>query len=114
MGKSGDQFELVTSEYILSELEHTFQKPYFQKYAGVSKINAFMELLHDKAFVTPITVHIQGIATHPEDDVILATAVSAKADYLVTGDGPLLRKVGSVYKKVNLVTPNDFLKRLQQ
>lgn len=108
------QFMLVTSEHILVELEHTFQKPYLQKHAGVNKVNAFMELLRDKAFVAPIIEHIKGIATHPEDDMVLATVVSAKADYLVTGDGPLLRKVGSSYKEVTLITPSDFLKVLQQ
>jgi predicted nucleic acid-binding protein len=30
------------------------------------------------------------LPTHPEDDLILATAVSAQADYLVTGDNALL------------------------
>lgn len=108
------QFELITSEHILTELERIFQKPYFQKYINSNQVNAFMDLLHNEAFVVPITVNVQGITTHPEDDVTLATAVSSKAKYLVTGDGPLLRKVGKSYQGVKVVTPNDFLKVLQQ
>lgn len=46
--------------------------------------------------------------------MILATALSAKADYLVTGDGPLLRKIGGSYQGVNLVTPNAFVEVLNQ
>ncbi len=61
-----------------------------------------------------ITETVHNIATHIEDDLILATAVSAKADYLVTGDGPLLQKVGDSYREVNLVTPSEFLQILKQ
>lgn len=108
------QFELITSEHILTELERTFQKPYFQKYIKSNQVNALMDLLRNEAFVTPIIVNIQSVATQPEDDIILAVAVSSKAEYLVTGDGPLLRKVGKSYQGIKLVTPNEFLKVLQQ
>lgn len=108
------QFELVTSEYILDELVRTFQKPYFQKHVGTAEINAFIDLVQNEATVIPITVSVQGIATHPEDDFILATAISAKAHYLVTGDKHFLKKVGNTYQKVKIVTPSDFLKLLNQ
>ncbi len=106
------QFELVTSEHIIDELRLTLQKPYFQKYVTINDVAAFIDLLHNEATVIPITISIKGLATHPEDDLILATAVSAKADYLVTGDGPLLRKVGNCYQGVTILTPSDFLRKL--
>lgn len=103
------QFELVTSEHILDEIERTLKKPYFQKHLTKTDVAGFIDLLQNETTVISISVSVRGIATHPEDDLTLATAVSAKADYLVTGDGPLLRKVGSFYLGVNLVTPNVFL-----
>ncbi|SRR5258708_4064495 len=103
-------FMLVTSEHIIKELKQVFQKPYFQKYITNDQIDAFIDLLRNEALVTPITVKIHGIATHPEDDLTLATAVSARTNYLVTGDQPLLRKVGNIYQGVTLLTPNEFLK----
>ena len=36
------------------------------------------------------------------------------ADYLVTGDEPLLQKVGPVYQGVSFIKAADFLKVLQQ
>jgi uncharacterized protein len=54
----------------------------------------------------PITVTVQGVAAHPQDDLILATAVSAQADYLVTGDRELLA-LGR-YQDVQIVTPREF------
>ena len=50
---------------------------------------------------------VRGVATHPEDDYILATAVSGSADYLVTADAQLL-KLG-VFQDVQIVTPAAFL-----
>ena len=51
------------------------------------------------------------LATHPEDDLVLAAAVSARSDYLVTGDKKLqdLRS----YQGVTIVTPREFLTILE-
>ena len=107
------KFELVTSAHIIEELTRTFQKPYFQKRLSSKATTNFIDLLQNEAFVTPIIVKVQNVATHPEDDLTIATALSAKADYLVTGDQSLLNKVGNSYKGVILTTPSDFLKILQ-
>jgi uncharacterized protein len=60
----------------------------------------------------PITVSVSGVATHPEDDLVLAAAVSAKVDYLVTGDANL-RKVDR-FQGVNILSPREFLFLLEQ
>lgn len=39
-------------------------------------------LLATGAAVTPLTTTIQGVATHPEDHVVLAAAGSGKVDFL--------------------------------
>lgn len=109
-----NQFELVVSQHILDELTRTLSKPYFKTRIDSSDISEFIDLLQNEAIVTPITVNIQGATTHPEDDLTLATAVSAQSDYLVTGDGSLLQKVGSSYQNVKIVTPNKFLEILNQ
>ncbi len=109
-----NEFELIISEYIIYELERVFQKAYFQKHLTSHEIKSFFDLLQNEAIYTPIIINVNGVATHPEDDLMLAAAVSAKADYFVTGDQPLLQKVGNLYKKVNLVTPKEFLQILEQ
>ena len=68
-------------------------------------------LLELQASFRPITREVHGVATHPEDDLILATAVSASADYLVTGDRHL-QALGS-YEGVRIVSPRDFLTILE-
>lgn len=107
------QFELVTSKYIIDELSRTFKKPYFQRRLSTKAIANLIDLLQNGSFVTPITIEVHGVATHPEDDLTISAALSAKADYLVTGDQQLLNKVGNSYRGVILNTPNDFLKKLK-
>lgn len=108
------QFELITSEHIINELERTLQKSYFRKRISTEVIFEFIDLLQNETTIAVITVEITGVATHPEDDLILAIAVSAKTNFLVTGDDKMLRKVGGFYQGVKLVTPRDFLTILKQ
>jgi putative PIN family toxin of toxin-antitoxin system len=103
-------FHLVTSEHIITELTRTFANDYFRRRLTADQIARAVALLRAEATVTPITATVAGVATHPEDDFILATAVSGKAAYLVTGDKQL-QKLGS-FKGVSILSPADFLKAL--
>lgn len=107
-----DVFLLAYSEHILSELVRTFEDPYFQRRMTPAQMARDLALLRRQAIMTPITVEVHGIATHPEDDLVLATAVSANAEYLITGDGPLIRRVPE-FRGVRLISPRDFLTFLQ-
>ena len=103
-------FHLVISEQIIAELTRTLAKGYFSKRLTTEQKSHGLALLREEATVTPIVAHVSGIATHPEDDGILATAVSGKAGYLVTGDAQL-RKLGS-FKDVTILSPAEFQKTL--
>ena len=103
-------FALVVSEPILVELERTFTKPYFAHRRSAAERAAVLELLQREADVVPVTMVVRGIASHPEDDRILATALSGAADYLVSGDAAL-QALGS-YRDVTIVSPRSFLEIL--
>jgi uncharacterized protein len=105
-------FTIVTSEFLLTELFNTLQSPYFRHRLTPKQINSAMSLLRRKTTITPVTTKVHRVATHPEDDVILATAVSAKADYLVTGDTNL-QGIGT-YNAVTILSPKRFLETLTQ
>ncbi len=106
------QFELIVSEHLLDEVDHTLDKPYFLSRLPPEQSARFRSLLRRSATFTPITVQVSGVATQPEDDLVLATAVSAQAEYLVTGDGPFRRRVPS-YQGIRLVSPREFLEILR-
>jgi putative PIN family toxin of toxin-antitoxin system len=104
------EFRLITSQSILLELERTFEKPYFRQRLTPEQCSRFTALLQRRATFTQFTVQVQGVATHPEDDLIIATAVSARADYLVTGDTKF-QDLGT-YQGVAILSPREFLEIL--
>jgi uncharacterized protein len=105
------EWELIVSEPIIAELERTFEKPYFKARLSTRQQMESLGLLRRRATLAPITAQVSGVATHPEDDLILAIAVSAQAEYLVTGDERFRRQVPT-YQGVQLISPREFLELL--
>jgi uncharacterized protein len=101
------RYEVVRSEHIHDELRRSLEKPYFANRLSRADRLAFAEHVRAKARAAEITVAVSGVATHPEDDLVLATAVSAGADYLVTGDRKL-QALGT-YGDVRIVSPRQFV-----
>jgi putative PIN family toxin of toxin-antitoxin system len=108
----GRAFELVTSDPLIAEIEHTVAKPYFAARIRRRASDLLVAALREQATRTEITVTVTGVATHPEDDLVLAAAVSAEADFLVTGDKQLQHLGG--YRGVLIVSPREFLFILEQ
>jgi uncharacterized protein len=94
----------------LRELEGTFSDPYFLNRLSAEDIVSYLAMVQSTVTVVPITEEVHNVATHPEDDLILATAISVKADYLVTGD----TKLQSLerYHGVSILSPRRFLETL--
>ena len=100
-------FSLVLSEYILAEVERTLSNSYFGQRLSVDDREAFRHLLSRHAVITEITVSVSGVATHPEDDMVLATALCGNAQFLVTGDYKLVER--RQYQGLTVVTVREFL-----
>ena len=105
-------FTLVVSEPILTELVRTLTNPYFRSRLSPIDIEAALVQLRTQARIQPITVHVAGIAAHPEDDLVLATAQSGGAKYLVTGDKPLLER--GAFRDTRILSPRSFIELLDQ
>lgn len=106
------RYSLVLSEHILTELARTFEAPYFQRRLTPDQRAQNLALLRRNAVLTPITAGVHGVATHREDDLVLATVVSGTVEYLVTGDRKL-QQLGS-YEGVTILNPRAFLELLQR
>lgn len=104
------RFLLVQSAPLLAEMHRTLSKPYFVQRLRTDDHAGLGQLLERRARVTPITVTVAGIASHPEDDLVLATALSGGAQFVVTGDHRLLDL--KTYQGVMLVTVHEFLATL--
>lgn len=107
------KFILITTPEILDEIEAVL---HYQKVLKITKmteseIKKFMEVIIDLSLVVPGNVIVQTIKKDPDDDKFLAAAIEGRADYVITGDKPLLDI--KEYQGVRILTPADFLKRLE-
>lgn len=105
------EVEMITSKPLLAELSKTLQKSYFTSRLSEDQAKSFIDLVQRRSTITPITTPIPKVATHPEDDIVLATAESGKASYIVTGDHGLqnLKK----FKNIQIVNPKTFAEILE-
>ncbi len=83
--------ELFTSAALLAELTDILARPKFDKKIAASTLT--IDQLVDRyaalaALVRPMPT--PRIAPDPDDDVVIGTALAAKAGWVVTGDKPLL------------------------
>ena len=103
-------FTLVVSKPILTELVRTLTNPYFGSRLSPADVATALARFHADAVMQPVTDQVSGVATYPQDDVILATALSGRVPYLVTGDKPLL--IRGAYQGTRLLSPRQFLELL--
>jgi putative PIN family toxin of toxin-antitoxin system len=100
--------ELVISDSLLKELKRVLQ----QKLRLPSPlISGYIDLLQqDTIFAKP--VNLPDVAIKDKDDlIILASALSANSDLLVTGDRELLA-LGKV-RNLEIVSPREFWEKLK-
>jgi putative PIN family toxin of toxin-antitoxin system len=100
------EFELVLSKHILDELDRTLVKPYFQ--TAVSKVweSIVRNRMRSDAIHVQILGSLRGIASQPEDDPVIETALVGNADCLVTGDRQLRKLSG--FRGLAIVNPFEF------
>lgn len=110
---SGSNLECFSSPVLIDELRHTLAYPKFAK--RIEQSGTSLELLVAQyaalvSLVTPMTVPrvVHGDA---EDDHVLAAALTAHADMVVTGDRRHLLPLGQ-YQSIAIVSAVDAIARL--
>jgi putative PIN family toxin of toxin-antitoxin system len=99
-------FELVLCEAIVEEISAALRYPKVRKRIALSddELDRYVQALRFVAdIVDPAGVVVQ-VPHDRDDDVILATLVAAKADWLITGDAALL----ALADQYPILTPAEF------
>jgi putative PIN family toxin of toxin-antitoxin system len=102
-------FEIVLCEPMLVEIDTALHYPKVRKRIALSddQLDRYVQALRFAAdVVDPAGVSVQ-VPGARDDDVILATLVVAKADWLVTGDAALL----ALADQYPIITPAEFAAR---
>ncbi len=100
------EVELVISAYILEELDRTLTKPYFAERVPSTERETYLARLKAVAILVSPPGSVSGVVADPADDPVLDAAVSARVDYLVTGDKRILAV--QEYAGVKIVTAKAF------
>ncbi len=103
---------LFSSLPLLVELEGVLTRDKFKRQLakrGVSVGEIFEGYAALVEIVTPALM-APVIASDPDDDVVLATAIAAKADFIVSGDAHLLDLQS--HARIQVVTAADLLRQI--
>jgi putative PIN family toxin of toxin-antitoxin system len=102
---------IAMSQQLLNELERTFNKPKLQpklKALGLI-VSTLMNLIRESVVLYVIDEMTVPELRDPDDSIVLATAIAAKADVIITGDRDLL--ILAEYQDINIMSARDFWQR---
>jgi len=103
------QFELITSEMLLTELTRTLEYPRIRKRIPAEKASAYINWLRGHGTLADDPVGSPPVGSRdPDDDYLLALAIDQRA-YLVTGDQDLL----VLNAHLPILTPAQFASQLR-
>ena len=103
------KFTLVINRDIFEEIKRVFYYPRIMKARGLDKgeVEAFIDFIEKRAIILSNTPMVDVIKEDPDDNSVLAAALKAKADYIVSGDAHLLELKN--YQGIPIVTVKEFL-----
>ena len=101
--------ELAISPFILEEFEGVVHRPRIQEKNNLSDadIAEYLGVLRTAAVLVPGAVTVNVVPDDPDDNIIIACAIEAEVDMIISGDQHLL-SLGS-YQGIPIVKAADFL-----
>ena len=108
------RYLLIISPAIISEIRATLNYPRIRrKYAVTDEdVEQLVALLERDALVVPGDADVAGSVRDPADEMVLACAVEAQADVIVSGDRHLLDL--DRYQDIPILTARQFLERVEE
>jgi len=98
------QFHPIACPIILQEFKRVLIKKFS---ATINEARSALKIVSEAVHSVVLPSQSEhGVCRDPDDDTILACALEARADYLVTGDIDLLEL--KIFKGIRIVTPRDF------
>ena len=106
-----EEIQICISESLLAELENTLSYKKLQQ--KIQSLNLSKEQLmigtREITYIYPTEELIVPELRDPDDTIVLATAIAANAEVIITGDRDLL--ILQEYQNIQIMTATDFLER---
>lgn len=106
-----DAFTLLASPALLRELRNVLLRPKFRRHLSEAQALDLVEEIARAAVLVVDPPDPPTVTPDPKDDYLVALALAARADVLVSGDRHVL---GVPEDLVTVLTPRAFLDRLQR
>lgn len=99
-----EKHTVILSSQMLVELADVLSRDKFN--VTSAQIDRFISVLVRQAIVVPVNSSLKIVLEDPDDDMVLNTALSGEAEYIVSGDKHLLKI--ACYKNVKILSVNEF------
>jgi putative PIN family toxin of toxin-antitoxin system len=106
-----DKFELIYPARLIVELQRINDKPKLSTRISPEAVAEILELITEKGLLVEPT-QVESICRDPSDDVYLACALAAEANFIVTGDHDLLSM--SRHESTAIIMPATFLEKMRE
>jgi hypothetical protein len=107
-----DRYQLVASDTIMAEIKDVLSRPKLRtkfKMLTDKRVDDLLKELDNVEIVNP--TEVLAVSRDPKDDIFLACAIAAQAQYIVSEDKDLL--VLNPYEGIQIVDALTFLRILQ-
>jgi len=101
--------QCFTSLSILDEVREVIQRPKF----GLSsaQVLALVQEYHDLCQVVSPTIKVRAVPADPDDNMILACALAAGTNLIISGDAHRLSI--SQWRSIRILSPAEFMKEVE-
>jgi len=101
--------EVIVSPALLGELDEVLTRPKFRRWISLDDVRAFIDRIRSEATLLPDPPASEPTTRDPDDDYLVALALHAHADALVSGD---LDLTSATDLPIPTLTPADLFARL--
>jgi|SRR3989344_1301073 len=108
-----EDFLLITSPNILKELEEVINRPTVIKLhkRTQKQIEEILEDITETSYIVPGLISVDVVKKDPTDNMFIAAALEGKADFIISGDKPLLNL--KEFHGIKILSPRDFVTTLK-
>ncbi len=106
-GIDGIDVRLISSNVLMAELISVLAEGRIVKYVTKSDVERFLRYVGRRTTLVKIRNSFKVIGEDPKDDVVLNTAHSGEAEYIVSGDKHLIPL--KEFKGIRIVTVSEIL-----
>ncbi len=107
----GVEVRLVSSKALMDELTSVLAEKRIAKYVSMRDAERFLRYVGGRTIIVKVRSRFKVVKEDPNDDIVLNTAYSGRADYIVSGDRHLtpLRE----FKRIKIVAVSEMLELLR-